>query len=189
MGEVSRRESLLMARSISSWTLISAVNFGSSCFLKNSLTFAVDASSCYTCVNYLGPVQILVPSCYCKALPFSNAGKYSIRTRQRNLVAVTQRKIITRTCIFQAMITSLTDSCKKNYVQSSVKTFSLKEDEKQNKKQKKYKTSKGWHILFLVSLFVRDYSISFKLSNVDNFFCSWILRRDCVELFRKRKKL
>ena len=168
-----------MARSISSWTLISAVNFGLSCSLKNSLTFAVDASSCYTCVNYLGPVQILVPSCYCKALPFSNAGKYSIRTRQRNLVAITQRKIIIRTCIFEAMITSLTDSCKKNYVQSSVKTFSLKEDEKQNKKPKKYKKSKGWHILFLVYLFVRDYSISFKLSNVDNFFCSWILR-DCV---------
>ena len=115
MGAVSRRESLSMARSISisSWTLISAVNFGLSCSLKNSLTFAVDASSCYTCVNYLGPVQILVSSCCCKALPFSDAGKLSIRTRQWNLVAVTQRKIITRTCIFEAMITSLTDCCQK----------------------------------------------------------------------------
>ena len=138
-----------MARSISSWTLISAVNFGLSCFLKNSLTFAVDASSCYTCVNYLGPVQILVPSCYCKALPFSNAGKYSIRTRQRNLVVITQHKIITRTCIFQAMITSLTDSCKKNYVQSSVKTFSLKEDKNKTKNRKSIKRVRGGIFCFL----------------------------------------
>ena len=74
--------------------------------LSSSLTFAVNTSPCYTCVNNLGPVQVLEPPCCSKALTFSNSGKLSIKTRQRNLVAVTQRNAITRTCIFEAMITS-----------------------------------------------------------------------------------
>ena len=74
--------------------------------LSSSLTFAVNTSSCYTCVNNLGPVQVLEPPCCGKALTFSNSGKLSIKTRQRNLVAVTQRNVITRTIIFEAMITS-----------------------------------------------------------------------------------
>ena len=74
--------------------------------LPSSLTFAVNTSSCYTCVNNLGPVQVLEPPCCGKALTFSNSGKLSIKTRQRNLVAVTQRNVITRTSIFEAMITS-----------------------------------------------------------------------------------
>ena len=74
--------------------------------LSSSLTCAVNTSSCYTCVNNLGPVQVFEPPCCGKALTFSNSGKLSIKTRQRNLVAVTQRNVITRTCIFEAMITS-----------------------------------------------------------------------------------
>ena len=74
--------------------------------LSSSLTFAVNTSSCYTRVNNLGPVQVLEPPCCGKALTFSNSGKLSIKTRQRNLVAVTQRNVITRTSIFEAMITS-----------------------------------------------------------------------------------
>ena len=74
--------------------------------LSSSLTFAVNTSSCYTSVNNLGPVQVLEPPCCGKALTFSNSGKLSIKTRQRNLVAVTQRNVITRTSIFEAMITS-----------------------------------------------------------------------------------
>ena len=74
--------------------------------LSSSLTFAVNTSSCYTCVNNLGPVQVFEPPCCGKALTFSNSGKLSIKTRQRNLVAVTQRNVITRTIIFEAMITS-----------------------------------------------------------------------------------
>ena len=154
-----------MARSIStsSWTLISALNFGLSCFLKNSLTFAVDASSCYTCVNYLRPIQILVPSCCRKALPFSNAGKLSIRTRQWNLFAcyTTQGHhpnlhLPGNDNIFYRLLP------KKDYVQSSVKTFSLKEDEKQannnnKKKTKSIKRVRGGIFCFsFVCLFLRD---------------------------------
>ena len=57
--------------------------------LSSSLTFAVYATSCYTGVNNLGPVQVFEPPCCCKALTFSDSGKLSIKARQGNLVAVT----------------------------------------------------------------------------------------------------